>query len=54
MMLSTEARKFLLDMSLFLTEKGVKESDVESFLEDAKLYDSRRNLHRNSNYKRVL
>ncbi len=38
MMLSTEARKFLLDMSLFLTAKGVKESDVESFLEDAKLH----------------
>ncbi|MCI0767036.1 DUF1129 domain-containing protein [Bacillus sp. TL12] len=37
-MLSTEARNFLLDMRMFLTAKGVKESDVESFLEDAKLH----------------
>nr|WP_277818711.1 DUF1129 domain-containing protein [Bacillus sp. TL12] len=38
MILSTEARNFLLDMRMFLTAKGVKESDVESFLEDAKLH----------------
>ncbi|MGE7880912.1 DUF1129 domain-containing protein [Bacillus sp. NPDC094077] len=37
-MLSSEARKFLLDMRLFLTAKGVKESDIESFLEDAELH----------------
>ncbi|PFJ17335.1 hypothetical protein COD67_06365 [Bacillus cereus] len=38
MMLSSEARKFLLDMRLFLTAKGVKESDIEIFLEDAELH----------------
>ncbi|HFJ9438447.1 NADH-quinone oxidoreductase subunit E [Bacillus thuringiensis serovar roskildiensis] len=37
-MLSNEARKFLLDMRLFLTAKGVKESDIENFLEDAELH----------------
>ncbi|CAM3917185.1 DUF1129 domain-containing protein [Bacillus paramycoides] len=37
-MLSNEARKFLLDMRLFLTAKGVKESDVHNFLEDAELH----------------
>ncbi|MGH0523734.1 DUF1129 domain-containing protein [Bacillus cereus] len=37
-MLSREARKFLLDMRLFLTAKSVKESDVENFLEDAELH----------------
>ncbi|WP_042979609.1 DUF1129 domain-containing protein [Bacillus clarus] len=37
-MLSSEARKFLLDMRLFLTAKGVKENDVQNFLEDAKLH----------------
>lgn len=37
-MLSSEARKFLLDMRLFLTAKSVKESDVENFLEDAELH----------------
>ncbi|MCP1165168.1 MULTISPECIES: DUF1129 domain-containing protein [Bacillus] len=37
-MLSSEARKFLLDMRLFLTAKGVKESDIENFIEDAELH----------------
>lgn len=37
-MLSNEARKFLLDMRLFLTAKSVKESDIESFIEDAELH----------------
>ncbi len=37
-MLSSEARKFLLDMRLFLTAKSVKESDIENFLEDAELH----------------
>ncbi|PFR87716.1 NADH-quinone oxidoreductase subunit E [Bacillus cereus] len=37
-MLSNEARKFLLDMRLFLTTKSVKESDIESFIEDAELH----------------
>ncbi len=37
-MLSNEARKFLLDMRLFLTAKSVKESDIENFLEDAELH----------------
>ena len=37
-MLSSEARKFLLDMKLFLTAKSVKESDIENFLEDAGLH----------------
>ena len=37
-MLSREARKFLLDMRLFLTAKSVKESDIENFLEDAELH----------------
>ncbi|MEW4212690.1 NADH-quinone oxidoreductase subunit E [Bacillus cereus] len=37
-MLSREARKFLLDMRLFLTAKSVKERDVENFLEDAELH----------------
>lgn len=37
-MLSTEARSFLLNMRVFLTAKGIKESDVESFLEDAELH----------------
>ncbi|UYX55450.1 DUF1129 domain-containing protein [Bacillus thuringiensis] len=37
-MLSSEAQKFLLDMRLFLTAKSVKESDMESFLEDAELH----------------
>ncbi|MDW3035382.1 MULTISPECIES: DUF1129 domain-containing protein [Bacillus cereus group] len=37
-MLSNEARKFLLDMRLFLTAKGMKESDMESFIEDAELH----------------
>ncbi|MED1300102.1 NADH dehydrogenase [[Bacillus thuringiensis] serovar konkukian] len=37
-MLSNEARKFLLDMRLFLTAKSVKESDMESFIEDAELH----------------
>lgn len=37
-MLSNEARKFLLDMRLFLTAKGVKESDIENFIEDAELH----------------
>ncbi|UYO19000.1 DUF1129 domain-containing protein [Bacillus sp. 41-22] len=37
-MLSNEARNFLLDMRLFLTAKSVKESDIESFLEDAELH----------------
>ncbi|ARX67822.1 DUF1129 domain-containing protein [Bacillus thuringiensis] len=37
-MLSREARKFLLNMRLFLTAKSVKESDVENFLEDAELH----------------
>ncbi|PGK47101.1 NADH-quinone oxidoreductase subunit E [Bacillus anthracis] len=37
-MLSSEARKFLLDMRLFLAAKGVKESDIESFIEDAALH----------------
>ncbi|WP_144501730.1 DUF1129 domain-containing protein [Bacillus thuringiensis] len=37
-MLSREARKFLLDMRLFLKAKSVKESDVENFLEDAELH----------------
>lgn len=31
-MLSNEARKFLLDMRLFLTAKSVKESDIEALL----------------------
>ena len=38
MMLSTEAQNFLLNMRMFLTAKGVKESDVESFLEDAEMH----------------
>ncbi|MGN4612342.1 DUF1129 domain-containing protein [Bacillus cereus group sp. MYBK71-2] len=37
-MLSNEARKFLLDMRLFLTAKGMKESDMESFIEEAELH----------------
>ncbi|MGG0355102.1 NADH-quinone oxidoreductase subunit E [Bacillus cereus] len=37
-MLSNEARKFLLDMRLFLTTKSVNESDIESFIEDAELH----------------
>ena len=37
-MLSSEARKFLLNMRLFLTAKSVKESDIENFLEDAELH----------------
>ncbi|MDE7549520.1 DUF1129 domain-containing protein [Bacillus tropicus] len=37
-MLSNEARKFLLDMRLFLTTKSVNESDMESFIEDAELH----------------
>ena len=37
-MLSSEARKFLLDMRLFLTAKSVKESDIENFIEDAELH----------------
>ncbi len=37
-MLSSEARKFLLDMRLFLMAKSVKESDIENFLEDAELH----------------
>ncbi|MDA2339474.1 DUF1129 domain-containing protein [Bacillus cereus] len=37
-MLSSEARKFLLDMRLFLTAKIVKESDIENFIEDAELH----------------
>ncbi|WP_436864028.1 DUF1129 domain-containing protein [Bacillus fungorum] len=37
-MLSSEARKFLLDMRLFLAAKSVKESDIESFIEDAALH----------------
>ena len=37
-MLSNEARKFLLDMRLFLTANSVKESDIESFIEDAELH----------------
>ncbi|MGE6538382.1 DUF1129 domain-containing protein [Bacillus luti] len=37
-MLSNEARKFLLDMRLFLTAKSVKESDIENFIEDAELH----------------
>lgn len=37
-MLSTEARSFLLNMRVFLTAKGIKESDAESFLEDAELH----------------
>ncbi|KAA0772454.1 NADH-quinone oxidoreductase subunit E [Bacillus sp. AR2-1] len=37
-MLSSEARKFLLDMRLFLVAKGVKESDIENFIEDAELH----------------
>ncbi|KMQ07817.1 NADH dehydrogenase [Bacillus cereus] len=37
-MLSNEARKFLLDMRLFLTTKSVKESNIESFIEDAELH----------------
>ncbi|AZQ46486.1 DUF1129 domain-containing protein [Bacillus albus] len=37
-MLSSEARKFLLDMRLFLTAKGVKENDIENFIEDAELH----------------
>ncbi|WP_263703365.1 DUF1129 domain-containing protein [Bacillus thuringiensis] len=37
-MLSNEARKFLLDMRLFLTTKSVKENDIESFIEDAELH----------------
>ncbi|WP_088350508.1 DUF1129 domain-containing protein [Bacillus cereus] len=37
-MLSNEARKFLLDMRLFLTAKSVKESDMESLIEDAELH----------------
>ncbi|MBU5217046.1 DUF1129 domain-containing protein [Bacillus albus] len=37
-MLSSEARKFLLDMRLFLTAKCVKENDIENFIEDAELY----------------
>ncbi|MCU5156843.1 DUF1129 domain-containing protein [Bacillus pacificus] len=37
-MLSNEARKFLLDMRLVLTAKSVKESDIESFIEDAELH----------------
>ncbi|MDA1905927.1 DUF1129 domain-containing protein [Bacillus cereus] len=37
-MLSNEARKFLLDMRLFLTAKSVKETDMESFIEDAELH----------------
>ncbi|PDZ85285.1 DUF1129 domain-containing protein [Bacillus toyonensis] len=37
-MLSSEVQKFLLDMRLFLTAKSVKESDMESFLEDAELH----------------
>ncbi len=37
-MLSNEARKFLLDMRLFLTAKSVKESDIESFIEDAEIH----------------
>ncbi|MED3122135.1 DUF1129 domain-containing protein [Bacillus wiedmannii] len=37
-MISSEARKFLLDMRLFLVAKGVKESDIENFIEDAELH----------------
>ncbi|ATI49199.1 NADH-quinone oxidoreductase subunit E [Bacillus cereus] len=37
-MLSNEARKFLIDMRLFLATKSVKESDMESFIEDAELH----------------
>lgn len=37
-MISSEARKFLLDMRLFLVAKGVKESDSENFIEDAELH----------------
>ncbi|PEI91877.1 hypothetical protein CN679_12125 [Bacillus pseudomycoides] len=37
-MLSTEAQNFLLNMRIFLAAKGVKESDIESFLEDAELH----------------
>ncbi|HDR6308495.1 TPA: DUF1129 domain-containing protein [Bacillus cereus] len=37
-MLSSEARKFLLDMRLFLAAKGVKESEIENFIEDAELH----------------
>ncbi|KLA25047.1 DUF1129 domain-containing protein [Bacillus cereus] len=37
-MLSSEARNFLLEMRLFLAAKSVKESDIESFIEDAELH----------------
>ncbi len=38
MQISKEGEKFLIDTKVYLTTKGMKEEDVDAFLEDAELH----------------
>lgn len=38
MMISKEGEKFLIDTKVYLITKGIKEEDVDAFLEDAELH----------------
>lgn len=38
MKISKESEKFLIDTKVYLITKGIKEEDVDAFLEDAELH----------------
>lgn len=38
MKISKEGEKFLIDTKVYLITKGIKEEDVDAFLEDAELH----------------
>ncbi|MCP1124946.1 hypothetical protein NKR74_16800 [Bacillus sp. 3103sda1] len=38
MNVSKEGKKFLIDMKVYLLTKGIKEDDINNFLEDAELH----------------
>ena len=38
MQVSKEGEKFLVDMKVYLLTKGIKEEDVNNFIEDAELH----------------